>query len=105
MLPDSKGPVVVLVNKSGGNLPKTSERALELLASLQDAKPRPTTPIVMDGGELARYAGVYLNGRQQVERIVSGGKLLFRRAPIEMEAVKTGEAWFSMTPPGGGATL
>jgi CubicO group peptidase (beta-lactamase class C family) len=103
MLPDSKGAVVILVNKSGGSLPKTSERALELLASLQDVKPRPTTPIAMDGGELARYAGVYLNGRQQVELIVRDGKLFFRRAPTEMEVAKTGELWFSMTPPSGGA--
>src|SRR6185503_4233140 len=50
MLPESKAAVVILVNKSGGGLPKTSERALELVASLQPATPPPTAPIAMDAG-------------------------------------------------------
>jgi Beta-lactamase len=103
MLPDSKAAVVVLVNKSGGGLPKTSERALELAASLQPATLRPTAPIVMDASELARYAGGYSNGTQRVDLLVREGKLLFRRGSTEIEAVKTGELWFSMTPPGSGA--
>jgi CubicO group peptidase (beta-lactamase class C family) len=103
MLPDSKGAVIILVNKSGGGLPKTSERALELLATLQPAAPRPTAPIATDAGELAKYAGVYANGSQQLALQVRDGKLMFRRGSTEMEAVKTGELRFSMTPPGGTA--
>jgi CubicO group peptidase (beta-lactamase class C family) len=103
MLPESKAAVVILVNKSGGALPKTSERAVELVASLQPATPRPTSQIEMDAGELARYAGSYTNGAQRVDLLARDGKLFFRRGSIEIEAVKTGELLFSITPPNGGA--
>ena len=103
MLPESKAAVVILVNKSGGGLPKTSERALELVASLQPATPPPTAPIAMDAGELARYGGSYTNGTQRVELLARDGRLFFRRGSTEMEAMKTGELLFAMTPPTGGA--
>jgi CubicO group peptidase (beta-lactamase class C family) len=44
MLPDHKAAVVVLVNRSGASLPKTSERALEIPAPLQPALAELTTP-------------------------------------------------------------
>jgi hypothetical protein len=57
----------------------------------------------MDAGELASYAGSYANGAQRVDLLARDGRLFFRRGSTEIEAVKTGELLFSMTPPEGGA--
>ena len=104
MLPDQKGAVVILVNKSGAQLSKTSERALELLAALQPAKPPPATPIAMSAAELAKFAGAYINPPARIELTARGGTLFFRRGAQEVEIVKVGDLRFSMTPtPGGSA--
>ena len=99
MLPDRKAAVVILVNKGGGSLPKTSERALELLAPLQPAAPV-GTPMAMDAAEMAKYAGAYFNGSTRIDLVVRDGKLFFRRGGQEAEVVKTGPLRFSMTAPG-----
>ena len=100
MLPDRKAAVVILVNKGGGSLPKTSERALELLAPLQPAATPASTPIAMDGVEMAKYAGAYSNGPTRIDLVIRDGKLFFRRGGQEAEVVKTGPMRFSMTAPG-----
>ena len=92
--------VVILVNKGGGSLPKTSERALELLAPLQSAATPASTPIAMDGVEMAKYAGSYWNGSTRIDLVARDGKLFFRRGGQEAEVVKTGPMRFSMTAPG-----
>jgi CubicO group peptidase (beta-lactamase class C family) len=102
MLPDHRAAVVVLVNRSGAQLQKTSERALELLAVLQPATPPSTTPIAMSAAELAKLAGVYVNPPVRVELAARGGKLYFRRGAQETEVVKVGDLRFSMTPTPGG---
>jgi hypothetical protein len=100
MLPDRKAAVVILVNKGGGSLPKTSERALELLAPLQPAAAPASTPIAMDGPEMAKYSGSYWNGSTRIDLTVRDGKLYFRRGAQEAEVVKIGPMRFSMTAPG-----
>lgn len=100
MLPDRKAAVVILVNKGGGSLPKTSERALELLAPLEPAAAPASTPIAMDGPEMAKYSGSYWNGSTRIDLTVRDGKLYFRRGAQEAEVVKIGPMRFSMTAPG-----
>ena len=102
MLPDRKAAVVILVNRSGGSLPQTSERALEMLAPLQPAAAAATAAIAMDAAELARYAGAYTNPPQRIELAVRDGKLYFRRGQQEAEATKIGDLNFSIAPAGGG---
>jgi CubicO group peptidase (beta-lactamase class C family) len=73
MAPDHQVAVIVLVNTSGGNLPRTSEKALELLAGLgPPAEPR-RRPAPTEA-ELEQYAGVYAQGRDRIE--VGPGKPL-----------------------------
>jgi CubicO group peptidase (beta-lactamase class C family) len=100
MLPERKAAVIILVNKGGGSLPKTSERALELLAPLQPAAAPASTPIAMDAAERATYAGAYWNGSTRIDLVVRDGRLFFRRGKQEAEVVKTGPMRFSMTLPG-----
>jgi CubicO group peptidase (beta-lactamase class C family) len=104
MLPDQKAAVVVLVNRSGAQLQKTSERALELLATLQSSTPPSTAPIAMTTAELAKFAGVYVNPPVRIELTTRDGKLYFRRGAQEAEIVRVGDLRFSMTlTPGGSA--
>jgi CubicO group peptidase (beta-lactamase class C family) len=73
LAPDHKVAVVVLVNTTGGNLPRTSEKALELLLPLQaPSQPRPRP--APTGAELEQYAGVYAQGHDRIE--VGPGKPL-----------------------------
>jgi CubicO group peptidase (beta-lactamase class C family) len=98
MLPDRKAAVVILVNRSGASLPKTSERAMEILAPLQPAAVPPTTPIAMDANEMAKYAGGYTNPPGRIDLVVREGKLYFRRGTQEAEATKVGDLRFAVTP-------
>jgi len=104
MLPDEKAAVVVLVNRSGGQLEKTSERALELTARLQPAASRPTARIAVDASELAKYAGVYTNPPARIELIARDGRLFVRRGTTESEATKIGDLRFLVAPAAPGAT-
>ena len=100
MLPDRKAAVVILVNKSGASLPKTSERALELLAPLQSAGPAVVTTIPMDASELAKYAGSYTNPPERIDLAIRDGKLYFHRGTQDGEVTKVGDLRFSITPAG-----
>ena len=104
MLPDRKAAVVILVNRSGANLPKTSERALEILAPLQPAITPSMTPIAMDAAEMAKYAGGYTNPPSRIDLTVREGKLYFRRGAQEAEATKVGDLRFAVTPQAPAAT-
>jgi len=104
MLPDRKAAVIILVNRSGASLPKTSERALELLAPLQPAVTETRTAIAMEATEVAKYAGSYTNPPQRIDLVAREGKLYFRSGAQENEATKIDDLRFSVTPPGGGTT-
>ena len=101
MLPDQKAAVIILVNKSGAQLEKTSERALEQLAPLQPASPRATAAIAMDPSEMAKYAGVYVNPPMTFELAVRDGKLYLRRGGVDTEATKIGDLRFATVPAAG----
>ncbi len=96
MLPEQKAAVIILVNRTGGQLEKTSERALEELAPLQAPAPHPTTRIAMDPSEMAKYAGAYVNPPARIELSVRNGKLYFRRGTTESEAIKIGDLRFAI---------
>jgi CubicO group peptidase (beta-lactamase class C family) len=77
MVPDERVAVIVLVNQTGGDLPKTAERALEMLAPLGPPSPPASRPVVF-GPDLARYTGVYVQGRERLEVFREGGQLMLR---------------------------
>jgi CubicO group peptidase (beta-lactamase class C family) len=101
MLPEHKAAVVILVNRGGAGLPKTSERALEMLAPLQPATTPPTAPIAMDAAEVTKYAGSYVNPPARVDLILRDGRLYFRRDGQEAEVTKVGDLRFQVAPAAG----
>jgi hypothetical protein len=92
---------VILVNRGGAGLPKTSERALEMLAPLQPATTPPTAPIAMDAAEVTKYAGSYVNPPARVDLILRDGRLYFRRDGLETEVTKVGDLRFQVAPAAG----
>ena len=98
MLPDHKAAVIILVNKSGAQLQKTSERALELLAPLQPTAPRAAAHIAMDPAEMAKYVGIYTNPPRRIELTTREGKLYLRRGTTDTEVTKVGDLRFATTP-------
>jgi len=54
----------------------------------------PALPIAMDAGELAKYAGSYMNPPARVDLILRDGRLYFRRDGLEREAATVGDLRF-----------
>ena len=95
MAPDHRVAVIILVNRTGGSLPKTAEKALELLLPFEARVEKPKQPIAMTEAEMARYTGVYGNQANRVEIVSKDGKLWFKGMGREAELDKIGEMRFS----------
>jgi CubicO group peptidase (beta-lactamase class C family) len=83
--------VIVVTNRSGETLPRTTEAARRMfLAVTDDAKPtRTASPLAP--GEFRRFVGVYANGPQTWEIREQGGRLLLLADGAEVTLTKTGE--------------
>ncbi|HEU0180003.1 MAG TPA: serine hydrolase domain-containing protein [Blastocatellia bacterium] len=100
MVPDHRFAVIILVNRTGGSLSKTAEKAMELMLPLEakvESKPK---PIAMTEAEMARYVGVYDAEPDRIEIVIKDGKLLFKGLGLEAQVIKLGESRFSAMPPG-----
>lgn len=96
MAPERRIAVIVLGNRSGSGLPKTTDAAVDLALGLgpkPEEKPRP--PISMTAAEMAHYVGTYRAGEQSVELFERSGKLYLRQGQTEAEVTKTGEHRFT----------
>jgi len=96
LAPDQKVAVIVLVNRTGGTLPRTSEKALELLLPLgprPEPKPRPAPT----GAQMERCVGVYAQGSERIEVIREDGRLVLREggrtAPVGPGVVLVSEKY------------
>ncbi len=71
MAPDHRVAVIVLANLSGASLPRTAEKALELMAPLERKAASPARRVTAGPAD----AGVYVNGSQKVELGWKDGRL------------------------------
>ena len=94
MAPEHRVAVIILVNRTGGGLPKTAEKALELMLPLMASVEPTKRPIAMTEAEMARYAGVYGNQSNRVEIVSKDGKLWFKGMGRDVEIDKIGEMRF-----------
>ncbi|HZP83833.1 MAG TPA: serine hydrolase domain-containing protein [Chthonomonadaceae bacterium] len=93
--------IVILTNGRGSQLPKTVERASELLLPLQP-KARAAPPAIqeMTPAEMSDYVGVYNNGGESgVEIFVREGRLFLRAEKSEFPLSKIGERRLMMKLP------
>ncbi len=100
MAPDHRFALIILVNRSGGSLTRTAEKAMELMLPLEariDSQPK---PVAMTEAEMARYVGVFGDLQSRIEITVKDGKLLFKGMGREAQVSKLGESRFSVTVPG-----
>jgi CubicO group peptidase (beta-lactamase class C family) len=75
MCPEKKFAVIILCNKTGANLMRVADKAVELALGTK-TKPEPSRRrLTMSAEEMARYAGNYSNGRTTIALRVREGKL------------------------------
>jgi len=88
--PEQKAAVIILTNRTGGQLPRTAELASALLAPLgpKAGTSRPEQPLSAE--EITKLVGTYTNNRDRVELFERDGKLFVRQGQRETAAVKTG---------------
>jgi CubicO group peptidase (beta-lactamase class C family) len=100
MAPDHRFAVIILVNRSGGSLNKTAEKAMELMLPLEARVESKPTPVPMTEAEMARYIGVYGDQPNRIEIAIKDGKLFLKAMGREAQVSKLGESQFSVTLPG-----
>jgi len=100
MFPDQKVAIILAVNRSGGNLPRTIEKAMELTLPLEPAKPDAPPTISMDEAEMNRHAGTYSQGQSRIEILARDGKLYAQMGQRQLEVRKVGGDKFVVMVPG-----
>lgn len=89
--PEERFAVIVVTNKSGMTLNKTTTKAKELflkLKPLEAEKPKVKLPLTQ--ADLAGFTGKYVNGPQTWEILAKDKRLFLKDAEAEYELAKTG---------------
>jgi CubicO group peptidase (beta-lactamase class C family) len=94
MIPAQHVAVIIQVNGAGAPLPDTSEKALEIVASLGPREQSEKKPVAIKAADLARVAGTYQNGSKRFEILARDGKLYLKEGGGEVELKKYGESSF-----------
>jgi CubicO group peptidase (beta-lactamase class C family) len=93
MAPEQHIGIIILVNKSGGSLNKSLEKASELLlplAAKNDANPQ---PIALTEAEMKKYVGKYGDA---LEIVLQDGKLMGKRGDTLTPISKLSESRFAL---------
>jgi CubicO group peptidase (beta-lactamase class C family) len=93
--PEQKIAVVVLANTSGQTLPKTRQKAMELLLPLKPQVNESPKTLAVNADEMRRYVGKYSHAPQTWEVFVKDGKLFFKEDGKDFELSKTGKDRFT----------
>jgi hypothetical protein len=101
MAPEHRFAVIVLTNKSGITLSKTTAKAKELFLPLKPATaeaPKKALPVTTT--DIRNFTGKYVNGPQTWEILALDGRLYLKEEDSEYALTKTGDYRLSY-----GATL
>jgi CubicO group peptidase (beta-lactamase class C family) len=93
--PEQKIAVIVLANTSGQTLPKTRQKALELLLPLKPQANEPAKSATLSADDLKRYVGKFTHAPQTWEVSARDGKLFLKEGGREFELKPTGKNAFS----------
>jgi CubicO group peptidase (beta-lactamase class C family) len=77
--PEQRTALIILANRTGSSLPKTTAKTLELLLPLTaKSEPKPPAP-PMTAAEIDRCIGTFSQGQQRVELLKRDGKLWLKQ--------------------------
>ena len=93
--PEQKIAIVVLANTSGQTLPKSRQKAMEMLLPLKAETNEPPKNLETSADEMKRYVGRYEHAPQAWEIFTKDGKLFIKQDGKEFELKKTGKNEFS----------
>lgn len=93
--PEQKIAVILLANASGQTLPKTRQKALELLLPLKPAANEQPKTLATNADEIKRFVGKFTHAPQTWEIFAKDGKLFLKEAGKDFELKPTGKNEFS----------
>jgi CubicO group peptidase (beta-lactamase class C family) len=94
VVPESKFAVIVLVNRTGGGLPKTVSKATEMWLGLKPKAKGDSKAIALTAAEMAGYAGVYGAASNGITLAVNDGVLWYRGYGAEGRVRKVADSRF-----------
>ncbi|HKQ52407.1 MAG TPA: serine hydrolase domain-containing protein, partial [Pyrinomonadaceae bacterium] len=96
LAPEQRFAVIVVTNKSGITLSKTTEKARELVLPLKPAEAeKPKERLTLSAADVANFTGKYVNGPQTWEIVAKEGKLFLKDPEAEYELTRTGAQMLS----------
>jgi CubicO group peptidase (beta-lactamase class C family) len=96
MVPSRGFGVVVLANRSGATLTRTTEAAIEAVLKLPPAPAEPKSGVLTTtAAERARFVGTYSQGPRQMTIALKGDSLILQQPGRELPLQKVGDLEFS----------
>lgn len=95
MAPDQKVGIIILMNKTGGTLNKTLEKASELLLPFTAKAQAKRQSIVMTQGEMEKYLGTYGDAPNAMEIVLQNGQLMSKRGSTLTPIQKRSDTQFA----------
>jgi CubicO group peptidase (beta-lactamase class C family) len=94
MAPDQKTGLIILTNRSGSSLPKTTATALNMLLPFETApSAQKTNRQSLTENQIAELAGRYTNNRQTIELAIDNGQLIIRRNEPQSAPARGAFSW------------
>lgn len=93
--PEQKIALIVLANSNGQTLPKSRQKAMEMLLSLKPESTEQPKVTALTSEEIKRYAGKFAHAPQSWEVFTKDGKLFLKEDGKDFELKKTGKDRFS----------
>jgi CubicO group peptidase (beta-lactamase class C family) len=98
LAPEQRVGLVILTNRSGGSLPNTAEKALELMLPLTPKPIENPQSMAMSEVEMRRCVGLFVQGSNSVELLLADGRLVAKRGNQQYPVNKVGEGRFTAGP-------
>ena len=92
MAPERRFGVIILGNRSGASLPKTADKAAEIVLGLPPKPPsKPKSAVAMTEAEMHGYVGRYSNRDSMAEITLRDGKLYEKAEGRELQLAKSAD--------------
>ncbi|MGH7460925.1 MAG: serine hydrolase domain-containing protein, partial [Longimicrobiales bacterium] len=96
MVPEQQFAFIVLTNRSGGQLPKSADAALEMFLPLHARTEAKAAQTPITQADLAGLPGTYAQGQNRIEIAARDGKLILRQGATELPLQKISDLKFAV---------